>query len=372
MFEDRTFQNILRECFEHAPEGIDLRQGSIFFDAVSAACFKIAEYYADLRHVFDLVFVETAVGTYLDLKGGEFGVFRRSATFAKYAFNWSGSGTPEVGERFFTDGMYFVLRFSDEHGFYLESEVSGIVSNNILSGTPAIPVRNLRLGSASFGEIIEPGANIEDDETYRARVRERIAGPAENGNRAHYRLWSESVDGVGRAKIYPLFAGPNTVKGIIIGVDGLPAVQSVLDRVQEHIDPMTLGRTVEFEGRTIPVGDGLGDGVANIGAHFAAVAPSGFDININFAAEVRQGFSVDTLKETFSSIMIDFLKNLALSSQENTITTIRISAISNMLYRTEGLVDYADLQVNGGTANIAINSTEVAVLGEVIIREIVR
>jgi hypothetical protein len=71
-----------------------------------------------------------------------------------------------------------------------------------------------------------------------------------------------------------LFAGENTVMGVIIGVDGLPAVQNIIDQVQEYIDPITLGISFVVDDETIAAGDGLGDGVANIGVHFAAVAPN--------------------------------------------------------------------------------------------------
>ncbi len=52
MFEDRTYERLMEETLELAPEGIDTRQGSIFFDAVSATVNKIAKLYTDLRRVF--------------------------------------------------------------------------------------------------------------------------------------------------------------------------------------------------------------------------------------------------------------------------------------------------------------------------------
>ena len=75
MFEDRTYENILEEVLDDAPAGIDTRQGSIFYDAVSGACFKIASLYADIQTAFDLVFITTAVDEYLDQKGAEYGIY---------------------------------------------------------------------------------------------------------------------------------------------------------------------------------------------------------------------------------------------------------------------------------------------------------
>ena len=79
------------------------------------------------------------------------------------------------------------------------------------------------------------------------------------------RTWCESVEGVGAARIIPLWKGPYTVKGVIISaVGGVPS-QTVIDNVQNYIDP---GCT------------GMGEGVANIGQFFTAVAVEAVKIDI--------------------------------------------------------------------------------------------
>ena len=68
MFEAQTYDKVLEEILSRAPDGIDLRQGSIFYDAVAGIAFKIAKYYADLEQVFEMVFLVTATGDYLTLR----------------------------------------------------------------------------------------------------------------------------------------------------------------------------------------------------------------------------------------------------------------------------------------------------------------
>ena len=63
--------------------------------------------------------------------------------------------------------------------------------------------------SATFGAIYETGSDEDDDESLRNRVIEKIAGPAENGNKQHYKTWCESIDGVGRARNFPQWLGEN-------------------------------------------------------------------------------------------------------------------------------------------------------------------
>jgi len=221
------------------------------------------------------------------------------------------------------------------------------------------------LVSASFGALAEPGIDIEDDDHYRTRIQEKIAGQSENGNRQHYKTWCESVQGVQRARIIPLFAGENTVMAVLVGPDGLPVSQTVIDRVQEYVDPMTLGLTVFAFGETIPVGDGLGDGVANIGAHFAARAPGRVDIDVAFRAELRAGASPAQLLEDARAALSAYLKELALKTPEKENAVVRLSAVSSLLYALPGLIDYAGLTLNGATANIELDSRQIAALGEV-------
>lgn len=372
MFEDRTYDNIMAECLAAAPAGIDLRQGSIFYDAVASAAFKIAQFYADISTAFDLVFLATAVDEYLDRKGVEYGVFRLPAVPATYKYVWEGRTQPLPGSRFFADDMFFTLRQDENMELYLEAEAPGAKGGTILSGTAAVPVENISgLTVSAFGDIIVPGSDAESDDDYRERIQEKIAGPAENGNRQHYKTWCESIPGVGRARIVPLFAGENTVMGVLTGTDGLPAASAIVQQVQEYVDPITLGGTVEVDDETIPIGDGLGDGVANIGAHFAAVAARAVSIDVDFSAELKSGATLEQIREEAVEAITAYLKDLALNTPEKQSVIVRVSAVSSILSSLQGLVDYTALTLNGETANVEISDRQVAILGEVTVNAIV-
>lgn len=371
MFEDRTYEKIMEETLAEAPPGVDIRQGSIFYDAVAGVCFKIASYYADLSSAIDLVFLTTAVDEYLDDKGAEYGIYRNPATSAVYEFVCGGT-EPRTGERFFTEGEYFLLRRINGV-LCLEAESTGSGTNYVAEGTPAVPVNNIvGLSAASFGPLVEPGVDVEGDEDYRQRIREKIAGPAENGNRQHYKTWCEEVPGVGRARIIPLFAGENSVMGVITGADGAPAVQAVVERVQEYIDPITLGGTVEYGGRTLPIGDGLGNGTANIGAHFAAVAAEKLSVAVSFSALVASGYTAEQAREAATAAITDHLKDLALNTPDSEHVVVRISTIGALLTALPEFLDYSALTFNGAATNIEVSDTQVAVLEEVTLHEIVR
>lgn len=154
---------------------------------------------------------------------------------------------------------------------------------------------------------------------------------------------------------------------LIIDPDGLPASRPVVERVQEFIDPMTLGATVMVEARSelVAVGDGLGDGRANIGAHFVAVAPEGVFIDIAFAAELEHGANPARVQADALAALTAYLRGLALDTPENEGIIVRISSISTRLYALDGLIDHTGLTINGQTANLALSDTQIPAPGTV-------
>ncbi len=347
MFEDYTYDYLLNSVLSNAPDQIDTREGSIFFDAVSAPLLKIAKLYTDLDSVIELAFLDTSTDEYLDLKSVEHGVDRLSATSCKYSVQIEGT-TPSINDRFFADGLYFVFKSSTDFGYYVESELKGEDANNVYNGTKLTPVNTIvGLKSIAIQSILEYGTNAETDDNLRNRIREKIAGPAENGNKQHYKTWCESIDGVGRAKIFPLWNGPNTVKAILINTLGLPVSDLIVNEVQSYIDPD---------------GSGLGEGVANIGACFTAQKAMEKVIDISFKVELAISYNLNDIKDEITEVLMEYFKDLALNSE---VSVVRISSIGAYITGLPGVLDYSELTINGATSNIEIQDTQVAVLGEV-------
>ena len=354
MFEDKTYENLLADALASAPAGVDTRQGSIYRDALTGPLLALAQMYVDLENLASLTRVTTAVDEYLDDKGEEYGVERQAATLARYEAIIEGA-VPNEGEQFIIDDMYFDIFFYEDGTPYFECEEIGSVGNNVLAGTEAVPIGNIEgLVSATCGQLLEAAADTQSDDDYRDRIQERISGPAENGNKQHYKTWCESVFGVGHAKIIPLWNGPNTVKGLIYGEDGLPASSTVIARVQEYIDPDTDG-----DGE----GDGLGEGVAEIGAHFTAVAPEVLPLTVSATVSLSSGYDISNVREALQESIAEYLKEAVIENDDNIAPPIiRYNAIGSIIIDTDGILDYSNLLLNGGTANIQPGTDEVCVL----------
>ena len=368
MFEDMTYERLMEDVLQNAPEGVDTRQGSIFFDAVSAIVIKVAKLYTDLDLIVEMTRIETATDEALDVKAGEYGITRQSATYARYYVTFEGA-TPPIGARFYTDGRYFSLQQDSAGTPYLEAEIAGSGQNNVYEGTRAVPVSRIAgLTAATFGRLYENGSDPENDSSLRKRVQEKISGPSENGNCQHYKTWCESIDGVGKARIFPLWNGPNTVKAVLIDATGAPCSPAKVAEVQEYIDPATKGYTAAVDGRTYVVGDGLGEGVANLGAHFTAAAAIPLEITIAFRAELSSGYTQEEAEQEASSRLTDYFQQLILETAEPSDVVVQVSRVGAVLTTLDSLSDYSELTLNGRTENIHPGGDYIPVVEEVNIR----
>lgn len=359
-FEDLNLEDIdedfLRQQAEELGEelGVDTREGSIYMDAAAGHIIRTSKFFNDMRQIETIISLSTCTGDVLTEKMAERGLERNppAPTSAIYAVTFVGT-QPEAGDRMMAGEYYFrVQEYGDEGQFVLVSEETGIELNTLAPGTAVIPEWDIDgLESATLGDVLVPAQDEESDDDARQRLIDKIAGPAENGNIHQYKSWCEEVEGVGSARIVPLWDGPNTVKAILIGTNGRPAAESVVRAVQDHIDPG---------------GNGMGQGVACIGAHFTAVAANAVAIHISVSIQKAASASIEEIKGQITELIAGYFGRNAL---ENSDFTVRYNWIGSQLVSIESIIDYDNLLINGETNNIPIGTDSVAILGEVSISE---
>lgn len=367
MFEEFTEEYFIDQAIALGEEyGVDTRQGSLFMDAAMGHCIRSAKFMNDLSTAFEMLAVDTCTGEILTEKAAQDGVYRHEATPAYYEVEFDGT-TPDIGARMFVDGCYFVLT-SEDGKFLLQSEILGEKMNSIDPGKNVVPVYDVDgLNACTIRELYNPGTDEESDDSLRSRWQEKKNGPSQNNNRSQYKSWCESRTGVGRAHILPLYGGENTVMAVLYSTEGGIPAESILNDVQEYIDPIVEGYKVTVNGEVLIFGDGLGDGISDLGAHFLAAAPKRVDISISFTADLRSGYSVSQAQEDIMNGVKSYIKTLVLNGDEDII--IRTSAIGNIISQSESILDYtpASLLLNGSTGNIHIGKTKVPVVKEVLI-----
>ncbi len=356
MFEQYTEDYFMEQAREMGDAlGVDTREGSIYMDAAAGHCIRAAKFYEDLRSVFDLLFADSCTGDVLDEWAAQKQVYRKAATSSYYVPVFDGAAPADlVGNRFMAGGYYFVV-VQDGEDFYLQSEITGTQTNYLLKGERLIPVRNtIGLKSATLGEMYAAGTDQESDEDLRQRWKEALSEPAENWNKQQYKTSCESYDGVGRAIITPLAYGPCTVKALIISSEGTAPPDSLIEQIQEEMDPGS---------------EGVGMGKVLLGCKFYAVAAGQEAVNISFDVVIASGYSADSTKEAVRQDLIRYMKDIALDTPDEEDMVAQYMKVIGILANTAGIKDLANLTLNGLAENVSIDADNVPILGELTMNE---
>lgn len=349
--DDVTEDALIEQFFEMGEElGIDTRQGSIYWDACMGSIIRTAMFFDQLASVNEIISLQTCTGDVLDEKLEERGLTRNpaEATPATYKVIFVGE-VPEIDSAMSCDDYLFTLQ--DRDGEYvIVSDDVGTELNDLIPGTEVIPELDVDgLISATLGELLIPAIDVEDDDSARERLINKISGPDENGNKSQIRTWCESVDGVGAARIMPLWNGPNTVAGVIVGKNGLVPTSGVVEAVQTYLDP---GCT------------GMGEGVANLGQFFTAIAVEAVAIDISVSVLKKEDSTYSGIQTNFKELLKKYFQQLALEDYARGMA-VRYVRIGAILEGMDEVIDYDKLTLNGKPANVTFTMLQIPVLGEV-------
>lgn len=348
-----TYEELLQGCLDRVPNTIDKRQGSIIYDALAPACVELAQMYIKLQSIYDLVFIDTAMGDSLDALVKQNGVTRKAATKAlrKGEFNM----VVEVGSRF-SDGeySYIVIGQMSGNNAILECETAGTVGNDYYGSlTPISYITGLT--SAELTDIIDAGNDLETDDALRARYMESVTAPQFGGNASDYKNKVKALTGVGGCKVIPIWDGGGTVKLIITSSTGGVPTSTLVDEVQEAIDP---------------VGDQEGLGIAPIGHVVTVVGAAALSIAVAGTFTLESGVEPTDIQTSVNEAVDDYFSYLSSQwdSEENLI--VRISQIETRLLNISGIIDITDVTINGSTSNISLDADKIPLRnGDVTINE---
>jgi uncharacterized phage protein gp47/JayE len=348
MYEHMTFEFILDDMLSDVSPDQDKRPGSPIYNALAPAAAKLADAYRELDNVVLLGFPQTAKDAdkgWLDFHAEEQGVYREKAKKAqrKASFNVS----VNKDELFFVDNLAFVVKVAGTDAV-VECETAGEIGNQPLSGTPLLAANNIPgLTVATLGDIILPGEEEETNESLFIRYLEKINKQPTSGNQYHYYQWAKEVDGVGDARVFPLWNGDNTVKVVIVDHNKAPASPELVAEVQNYIDPGSRG---------------LGEGVAPIGCFCTVESAKTKGLVVSASVSLAPGQTIESATLNAEEEIKSYLKSIAFKED-----ILRYVQIGNIIFNTSGVVDYKDLVINGSTTNIVLLPDEVPVLEEVIL-----
>ncbi|WP_438435396.1 baseplate J/gp47 family protein [Gorillibacterium sp. sgz500922] len=346
MFEDQTYDAILERMLARVPDDVDKRQGSIIFDALAPAAKEVEQLFRALDDAFGMSSVLTASGDYLDLLIAEHGTYRQDATRAQREGIFYGANDVlidvPIGSRFGIGLLSYVAITKLQTGHYiLECEQEGEAGNELYGAL--LPLAFVPdLARAELTTVLIPGEDMESDDALRRRYLDARQNPGTSGNKADYRRWALDMPGVGAVQIFPLWAGAGTVKVVIVDADMLPASPALVAEVQTYIDPAP----------------GQGEGQAPVGATVTVAAAKSKTINVSAKVLLASGYSLQGITDAFRARLAAWRKGVSFRS-----SYVSAAAIGALLLGTEGVLDHTGLQLNGGTANVALAVDEVPVIG---------
>ncbi|CAM4317099.1 baseplate J/gp47 family protein [Paenibacillus typhae] len=350
MYEDQTYEVLLERMLDRVPEGLDKREGSIIYDALAPAAAEMAQMYIELDVNINLHFADTAAGEYLERSISWTGIKREPATKAQLRGLFYNSDDElmdiPLGTRF-SLGLYNYTAAErlSPGAFRLESETAGAAGNQY-SGS-LLPVGFIpELARGMIDSLLIPGEDAEADETLRRRYFESARRPSTSGNKYHYMEWASQIEGVGGARVFPLWNGPKTVKVIIVDAEKKPASAVLVSLVQQHIDPAP----------------GLGEGQAPVGAVVTVASAAGKTITVSAAVTLASGYTLQAVINAFQVMLERYRMEKAFEA-----SYISQSVIGALLLDTEGVVDYSGLKLNGGTGNITLAENEVPLFANAVL-----
>lgn len=336
MFEEMTFENILDDMLSRVDNDIDKREGSIIYDALAPAAYKLAETYFKLSNYVDLFFIDTTVGEYLDRKAMDYGVTRKEARKAIRKIETNGS--IEICTRWgIEDLIYTVTEVISANIYKAECNQAGEIGN--LYEGKLENIDNVSGITASLTDIVTSGSNIESDEELRARIKEQFINPAQDGNTAQYLKWATEYTGVGTAKVFPLWNGANTVKVAITNSLFKPAETELVKEFQKYMDPDSKG---------------LGNGLAPLGSKVTITGGTKKDINITANVILNEGYSdVIGAAEAISNYLSTIVY------KKNSVSYMRIGST---LLDCPSILDLNNLKVNDLTSDVVLEGDEIPVI----------
>ena len=365
--EEQTTEEAIRSrMLERISDEWDKIEGGYIYDSIAPVAIEMVFLGMMIRKALNLSFAQTTNGEYLDKRAEEHGIFRKEAVKATGEIKITGTvgAIINAGLQVATEADTALNISSVE---FVTTETVTIPDDGYIT----VPIEAVEAGSngnvmankiivllksnSNITDVINPepttgGADIESDADLLTRYLEYVRTPGTSGNVQNYRQWALSIPGVSAVHVIPLWNGNGTVKVVILGPDGTPANKELVQQVQDYIAG----------------DDNYGNRQAPIGATVTVIAAEAVTISVTADIAIDESLATkDVIINNFKDSLNAYLKDNAFIS-----ATIRLSKIGGILINQNGVIDYANLKINGGTNNIETTEEQVVIIGEVNLNEV--
>lgn len=371
-YTGRNYDYWLDKMLDNVPDDIDQREGSIVFDALAPAAMAMAQQSLTMANIIRQSYIKTAQGEFLDYRAVEHGTARYAATQTEVKAKFLDSdgnaiNNVQIGDQFASIGetpiFYTIQKINDDLTGELTADDPGTTANSYIG--QILPVTsNDSLSWAEITEIVAPARDEETDDHLRDRLLKADDWVAYGGNVADYLSMLSKINEVGAGQVYPVWAGPGTVKLVILNNNLMPASADLVKKVKNLIDPED--------------SEALGYGLAPIDHQVTVVAPSILTVDVASTVTIDSKQNADSVKAKIKEAIENYFELLRQSW--NTVDpktgrgysqTVYRSKILSQIMSVEGVINASVPVLNGTDGDITLTfnnqTSELPILGEVVL-----
>lgn len=344
-------QDMLRAFIEDEL-GLSTAEGSLLQIILAPGAYVFWEGLQALRAQVPISFVDETSGRFLDKNAAGYGITRKPGTAASVTLTFTGSAGTTIpagtlcvtqdGLGFATDealtlgetGSGTVTATADAVGTAYNVPAGAIISmQQAVSGVTALTNEEAAAG----------GTDPETDAALFARLDAYKKTPPTSGNDRHYHQWALEVNGVGAASVIRCWDGPGTVKVIIADMALRPVEEELRAEVAAYIEtqrPVTAEVTVE--------------------------SAAGVPVEVSVTVETDGTVSKPATEQTLTERLAEYLGEIAFTEGAEVVYNRVLALVMGL----PGVTDCSGLTVNGGTANVPLDATQLPMLGTVTVNGI--
>ena len=349
MYELQTYEAILSRLMQGVRDtypDLDDREGSLIFNALAPAAIELAIAYVELDNIRDESFVNTASRQYALIGCEQMGIDISQFAASNGIFKGEFNVEVGIGSRWnrdlynFTVTEYLGINSNNRYEYKLECETYGTAPNNSVGELTPITDAPSGLTYAMLVECLIEGENEKTDDEVKRTYFDYVNSNVSDGNVAQYERWCSEYDGIGNYKIIPLWNGANTVKVSILSASNRAASSTLVEEVQKYFDPNI---------------EGMGNGVAPIGAFVTVDTATELPINVSATVTMKAGYS-DTSE--IATAVANYFASIAYKKSQ-----VAYMNVGATILNVEGVESISDLKLNDGTSDINLTTYQIPVLG---------
>ncbi len=347
---NEEISDIRDELLDNMPSTYSKVKGCWLWEMMKSFALKIYDFLTLLTDTADKLNIENLKGDELDAYVKQWtDITRKTAAYASGYITATGNGT-----------IYSGTIVADENNVQFE-----VTSDVVIDGSGEVPIvavlagesgnaaadtitvmvtSNANIDSITNSDALEGGADEESDDALRSRYYTRLSMPATSGNKAHYIMWATECAGVGGAKATRDDTVSNKVNVYICDDDGNAASDTIVQNVQDYIDPNI---------------NGDGSGAAPIGAICEAFSAGIKYINISANVELDNTQDEDTTIDNIKTAIVNYLSQINFNKTE-----VSYARLLNLALSSDGVNDVEEFVVNDGYVNVTCDETEIFTLGD--------